>query len=121
MAKTFREYAPDQMLLLPPSLREWLPQDHVVYFVGDLVDALDLEPILSTYDEDRGFPPYHPVMMTKLIIYGYVRGVRSSRKVQRACLEDVPFRVLAAGQSPDFRTIAAFRLVAMASGHLVAH
>ena len=110
MAKTFREYAPDQMLLLPPSLREWLPQDHVVYFVGDLVDALDLEPILSTYDEDRGFPPYHPVMMTKLIIYGYVRGVRSSRKVQRACLEDVPFRVLAAGQSPDFRTIAAFRV-----------
>ena len=115
MAKMFREYAPDQMLLLPPSLREWLPQDHAVYFVGDLVDTLDLAPILSAYEEERGYPPYHPVMMTKLIVYGYVRGVRSSRKVQRACQEDVAFRVLAAGQSPDFRTIAAFR-----ARHLVA-
>ena len=58
MAKTFREYAPEQMLLLPPSLREWLPQDHAVYFVGDLVEALDLAPILSTYEEERGYPPY---------------------------------------------------------------
>ncbi len=110
MAKTFREYAPDQMLLLPPSLRDWLPQDHEVYFVGDLVDTLDLAPILSAYTEERGYPPYHPVMMTKLIIYGYARGVRSARKMQRACVEDVAFRVLAAGQAPDFRTIAAFRV-----------
>ncbi|MDP6015615.1 MAG: IS1182 family transposase [Verrucomicrobiota bacterium] len=110
MGKTFRDYAPDQMLLLPPSLRDWLPQDHEVYFVGDLVDTLDLEPILSSYTEERGFPPYHPVMMTKLIIYGYARGVRSARKMQRACVEDVAFRVLAAGQVPDFRTIAAFRV-----------
>ena len=109
MAKTFRPYAPDQLLLLPPSLREWLPEDHPVYFVNDLVETLDLQPILSSYEEDRGFPPYHPVLMTKLIIYGYVRGVRSSRKVQSACLEDVAFRILAAGQAPDFRTIAAFR------------
>ena len=110
MAKTFRAYAPDQMLLLPPSLRDWLPQDHEVYFVGDLVDTLDLAPILSSYTEERGFPPYHPVMMTKLIIYGYTRGVRSARKMQRACVEDVAFRVLAAGQAPDFRTLAAFRV-----------
>ena len=109
MAKIFRPYTPDQLLLLPPSLREWLPDDHPVYFVNDLVETLDLEPMLSTYDEERGFPPYHPMLMTKLIVYGYVRGVRSSRKVQRACLEDVAFRVLAVGQSPDFRTIAAFR------------
>ena len=109
MAKIFRPYTPDQLLLLPPSLREWLPDDHPVYFVNDLVETLDLEPMLSTYDEERGFPPYHPMLMTKLIAYGYVRGVRSSRKVQRACLEDVAFRVLAVGQSPDFRTIAAFR------------
>ena len=109
MAKTFRPYAPDQMLLLPPSLREWLPEDHPVYFVNDLVESLDLKPILSAYSEERGYPPYHPLLMTKLILYGYVRGVRSSRKIQRACLEDVAFRVLAAGQSPDFRTIADFR------------
>jgi transposase len=109
MSKTFRPYAPDQLLLLPPSLREWLPEDHPVYFVNDLVETLDLAPILSGYEEERGFPPYHPVLMSKLIIYGYVRGVRSSRKVQRACLEDVAFRVLAVGQAPDFRTIAAFR------------
>jgi transposase len=109
MAKTFRPYAPDQLLLLPPSLREWLPEDHPVYFVNDLVEALDLTPILSAYEEERGFPPYHPLLMAKLIIYGYTRGVRSSRKIQRACLEDVAFRILAAGQSPDFRTIADFR------------
>ena len=110
MAKTFRPYAPDQMLLLPPSLRDWLPEDHPVYFVNDLVETLDLEPILSAYSEERGYPPYHPLLMTKLLLYGYVRGVRSARKIQRACVEDVAFRVLAAGQSPDFRTIADFRL-----------
>jgi len=109
MAKRFRAYAPDQLLLLPPSLREWLPEDHPVYFVSDLVEALDLTPIVSAYQEERGFPPYHPLLMTKLIVYGYTRGVRSSRKIQRACLEDVAFRVLAAGQTPDFRTIADFR------------
>ena len=96
-------------MLLPPSLREWLPDDHPVYFVNDLVETLDVQPILSSYEEERGYPPYHPVLMAKLIVYGYVRGVRSSRKVQRACLEDVAFRVLAAGQAPDFRTVAAFR------------
>jgi len=109
MAKTFRPYEPDQLLLLPPSLREWLPEDHPVYFVSDLIETLDLTPILSAYTEERGFPPYHPLLMTKLIVYGYTRGVRSSRKLQRACVEDVAFRVLAAGQAPDFRTLAAFR------------
>lgn len=109
MAKPFRPYTPDQLLLLPPSLRDWLPKDHPVYFVNDLVEALDLAPILSRYGEERGFPPYHPLLMTKLIVYGYVRGVRSSRKIEQACVEDVAFRLLAAGQTPDHRPIAAFR------------
>jgi transposase len=94
---------------MPPSLREWLPEDHAVYFVADLVETLDLSAIYASYDEERGDPPYHPLLMTKLLLYGYTRGVRSSRKLARACSEDVAFRILAAGQQPDFRTIAAFR------------
>jgi len=109
VAKTFREYSPDQLLLMPPSLREWLPEEHAVYFVADLVETLDLGAIYASYDEERGYPPYHPLLMTKLLLYGYTRGVRSSRKLARACQEDVAFRILAAGQQPDFRTIAAFR------------
>ncbi len=109
MAKTFREYSPDQLLLMAPSLREWLPEDHAVYFVSDLVETLDLSAIYGSYDEERGYPPYHPLLMTKLLVYGYTRGVRSSRKLARACMEAVDFRVLAAGQQPDHRTIAAFR------------
>jgi len=109
MAKTFRPYDPDQVLLLPPSLREWLPEDHLVYFVSDLVDSLDLSMIYDAYAEERGHPPYHPLLMTKLLLYGYARGVYSSRKLARACAEDVAFRVLCAGSLPDFRTISDFR------------
>lgn len=109
MAKTFREYSPDQLLMMAPSLREWLPEDHAVYFVSDLLETLDLSAIYGSYDEERGFPPYHPLLMTKLVVYGYTRGVRSSRKMARACMEAVDFRILAAGQQPDHRTIAAFR------------
>ena len=110
MAKTYRPYMPEQALLLPPSLREWLPDDHLAYFVGDLVDQLDLSAILSGYEaEERGYPPYHPVMLTKVLVYAYCVGVFSSRKIQRRLLEDIPFRVLAAGNEPDFRTIADFR------------
>jgi transposase len=109
MAKTFREYEPDQLLLMPPSLRDWLPEDHLVYFVSDLVERLDLSEILDSYDEERGYPPYHPVMMTKLLLYGYAVGIRSSRKLQQGTREHVAFRVLCAGNEPDFRTIAAFR------------
>ncbi len=94
MAKTFREYSPDQLLLLAPSLREWLPEDHSVYFVSDLVETLDLSAIYASYDEERGYPPYHPLLMTKLLVYGYTRGVGSSRKLERACLEAVDFRIL---------------------------
>src|SRR6059036_4208647 len=110
MAKTYRPYVPEQDLLLPPSLRDWLPDDHLVYFVSDVVDALDLSAIMSVYeDEDRGYPPYHPVMMTKVLVYAYCVGVFSSRRIQRRLVEDVAFRVLAAGNAPDFRTIADFR------------
>jgi transposase len=110
MAKTFRTYLPEQNLLLPASLREWLPDDHLSYFVSDVVDQLDLSAIESVYEEeDRGQPPYHPRMMTKILLYGYCVGVFSSRKIQKRLVEDVAFRVLAAGNEPDFRTIADFR------------
>jgi transposase len=110
MAKTYRPYVPEQDLLLPPSLREWLPEDHLAFFVSDLIDQLDLSAITIVYeDEERGYPPYHPVMLTKVLVYAYCVGVFSSRKIQRRLLEDVAFRVLAAGNAPDFRTIADFR------------
>jgi transposase len=110
MAKTFRTYLPEQNLLLPASLREWLPDDHLAYFVSDVVDQLDLSAIERVYeDEDRGQPPYHPRMMTKILLYGYCVGVFSSRRIQKRLVEDVAFRVLAAGNQPDFRTIADFR------------
>jgi transposase len=110
MAKTYRQYLPEQDLLLPPSLRDWLPDDHLVYFVSDLVDQLDLSAITTAYeDEERGYPPYHPVMLTKVLVYAYCVGVFSSRRIQRRLVEDVGFRVLAAGNTPDFRTIADFR------------
>jgi transposase len=110
MAKTYRPYLPEQDFLLPPSLRDWLPEDHLAFFVGDLIDHLDLSAITAVYeDEERGYPPYHPVMLTKVLVYAYCVGVFSSRKIQRRLSEDVAFRVLAAGNEPDFRTIADFR------------
>ena len=110
MAKTYRSYLPDQDFLLPPSPRDWLPEDHLVYFVSDLIDQLDLSAITTVYeDEERGYPPYHPVMLTKVLVYAYCVGVFSSRRIQRRLVEDVGFRVLAASNQPDFRTIADFR------------
>src|SRR3990167_1534129 len=110
MAKTYRPYVPEQDLLLPPSLRDWLPEDHLAFFVSDLVDHMDLSAITAVYEEEeRGYPPYHPVMLTKVLVYAYCVGVFSSRRIQRRLLEDIAFRVLAAGNEPDFRTIADFR------------
>jgi len=112
MAKTYRSYCPDQLLLLPPSLRDWLPENHLAYFVADVVDQLDLSEIESYYErDDRGQPPYHPRMMTKILVYAYCVGVFSSRKIQKRILEDVAFRILAAGNEPDFRTISDFRKI----------
>lgn len=110
MGKSYRAYLPEQDLLLPPSLRDWLSEDHLAYFVSDVVEQLDLSAIESVYEEEeRGQPPYHPEMMTKILIYGYCVGVFSSRRIQKKLTEDVGFRVLAAGNEPDFRTISDFR------------
>ena len=110
VVKTFRAFAPDQALLLPPSLDEWLPEEHLARFVAELVDeVLDLGPILASYTEKRGFPPYDPRLMVRLLIYGYTTGVRSSRAIERKCVDDVAFRYLAAGQGPDYRSISRFR------------
>jgi len=108
--KEYRPYHPHQVLLLPPSLDEWLPDDHLAYFISDLVEHFDLRAIEEPYeDELRGGPPYHPAMMVKLLLYGYCTGVYSSRRIARHVHEDVAFRVLAAGNAPDFRTINEFR------------
>ncbi len=110
MSKTFRPYDPDQMFLMPVSMRDWLPADHLAYFISDVVDELDLSMIIKRYNgEDRGYPPYHPVMMVKVLLYAYCIGVPSSRKIAKRLEEDVSFRVLAANNTPDFRTIADFR------------
>ena len=110
MGKTYRAYLPEQDLLLPPSLRDWLPEDHLAYFVSDVVDQLDLSAIESVYEEEeRGQPPYHPGMMSKILLYGYCVGVFSSRRIEKRVREDVGFRMLAAGNEPDFRTISDFR------------
>ena len=112
MGKTYRPYLPEQDLLLPPSLGDWLPEGHLAYFVSDLVDAMDLRAIASDHEkEERGYPPYHPRMMTKILIYGYCVGVFSSRRLQTRLQEDIGFRVLAAGNEPDFRTLSEFRRV----------
>ena len=112
MAKSYRPYFPEQDFLLPPSLREWLREDHLAYFVSDLIDQLDLSAIESHYErEERGYPPYHPRMMTKILVYGYCVGVFSSRRLEKRLSEDIAFRVLAAGNEPDFRTISEFRRI----------
>ena len=110
MSKVFRPYEPDQMLLLPVALQDWLPSDHLVYFISDVVDHLDLSEIMGVYEaEERGKPPYHPRMMVKVLLYAYCVGVCSSRKIERRLQEDIAFRVLAANNTPDFRTISDFR------------
>jgi transposase len=108
--KRFRAFDPHQVLLLPPSLDDWLPQDHLARFVADLVDdVLDLSSIRADYTEKRGHPPYDPRLMLRLLIYGYTTGVRSSRAIERKCADDIAFRYLAADQAPDFRSISRFR------------
>jgi transposase len=112
MGKSYRPYIPDQELLLPPSLRDWLPENHLAYFVSDVVDNLDLSAMDAVYgNEKRGQPPYDPRMMTKVLVYGYCVGVFSSRRIERRLVEDIAFRVLAAGNQPDFRTISDFRKI----------
>jgi transposase len=111
MTKLFRPYSLDQRLLLPPDLREWLPEGHLALFVSDVVDEIDLSPIVLTYErvDGRGQPPYHPAMMVKVLLYAYCTGRPSSRKIERATYEDLAFRVLAADQHPDHDSLAEFR------------
>ena len=110
MSKTCLPYDPDQQLLLPQALQEWLPEDHLAYFISDIVDQLDLSEITARYEQERrGGPPYNPRMMVKVLLYGYCIGVPSSRRIARRLHEDIAFRVLAANNTPDFRTISDFR------------
>jgi transposase len=112
MGKSYRPYYPDEDLLLPPSLREWMPENHLAYFVGDVVDQLDLSAMDDVYgNEKRGQPPYNPRMMTKVLVYAYCVGVFSSRRIERRLVEDIAFRVLAADNQPNFRTISDFRKI----------
>lgn len=110
MAKTFRAWDVDQGWLLPPSVHEFVPPGHLAHFVRDTVrEALDVSAILASYTEERGFPPYHPGMMVALLLYGYSRGLYSSRQLARACEERVDVMAVTGLNRPDFRTIADFR------------
>lgn len=109
--KRYRSWTPDQSFLFPPSPQDWLPDDHLVYFVLDLVEVLDLSSIDGALQrkDPRGERPYNPAMMVALLVYGYCTGVYSSRKIARAIHEQVAFRVLTGGQTPHFTRISAFR------------
>ena len=110
MSTTFRPYAPDQSLLLPPDVREWLPEGHLAHHVSDLVDGLDLTAFYVPYEGDgRRNAPYEPRMMVKVLLYAYATGVFSSRQIARKLEEDVAFRMLAAGNFPQHRTLCEFR------------
>ncbi|WP_434621093.1 IS1182 family transposase [Arthrobacter sp. A5] len=108
--KRFRGFEPEAVMLVPPSLDEWLPQNHLARFIAEMVDTeLDLARFYKSYAKAKGQPPYDPRLMLRIVLYGYCVGVRSSRELERACTDVVAFRWLAAQQAPDFRSIARFR------------
>src|SRR2546422_7706463 len=111
MTKAYRPYTLDQQLLLPPDMRQWLPEGDLALFISDVVDELDLAAIYRSYEtgDGRGQPPYDPAMMVKVLLYAYCMGLRSSRKIEHATHRDVAFRVLAGDQHPDHDSIAEFR------------
>src|ERR671911_440579 len=101
----------EQVLLLPPSLREWLPGDHLAWLVLEAVGELDLSSLYRAYrDDGHGRAALDPAMMVALLLYAYAIGVRSSRAIERRCCEDVAFRVITANQAPDHATVARFRV-----------
>src|SRR5215213_2013488 len=109
MAQRFVMCDREQSFLMPPDVREWLPMNHLAWFVIDAVEDMDLDPFYAAYRLDgRSRPPYDPAMMVALLLYAYARGVPSSRRIERACVEDVAFRVISAQQRPDHATIARF-------------
>src|SRR5215210_3886141 len=111
MGQNFIACDREQELLLPPSLRDWLPADHLAWFVLDAVDALDLAPFFAAYRADGwGRAAHDPAMMVALTVYAYAVGERSSRAIEKRCREDVAFRVIAANLAPDHATIARFRV-----------
>jgi transposase len=111
MPTSFLPYEPRQDFLLPPSLSEWLPENHLAYFVSELIDRLDLQIFYARYEGDgRRNQPFDPAMLVKVLVYGYATGVFSSRKMARKLFEDVGFRILGAGNFPSHRTICDFRL-----------
>ncbi len=110
MSRTFREWSPEQMWMFPPSPQDWLPENHLVYFLMDVSTQLDLAPIVASYDSEQGGqPPYHPRMMLVLLLYSYCIGVFSSRKIAARCETDVAFRVIVGETIPDFRTMSEYR------------
>jgi transposase len=111
MAYNFLRDDRDQPFLLPPDLRDWLPADHLAWFVLDVVDQVDLGPFYRAHrDDGHGHPAYDPKLLLGVLLYGYCLGVRSSRQLERRCIEDLAFRVLAGNQAPDHVTIARFRV-----------
>ena len=111
MPTSFLPYEPNQMFLLPPSPSEWLAENHLVYFVSDIIDRLDLQEFYARYEGDgRRNQPYDPAMLVKVLVYGYATGVFSSRKQAKKLYEDVAFRFLGAGNFPSHRTICDFRM-----------
>jgi transposase len=107
----FLNYEPDQIFLMPPSIRDWLPEGHLAHFISDVVDHMDLSAIYRAYasEDERGRPAYQPAMLVKLLLYAYCTGKPSSRKIEKATYQDVAYRVLAANQHPDHDTISDFR------------
>src|SRR5215212_2991455 len=111
MAQNFVACDREQELLLPPSLREWLPEDHLAWLVLEAVGELDLSAFYRAYrDDGHGRAALEPAMMVALLVYAYAIGVRSSRAIERRCREDVAFRVITANHAPDHATIARFRV-----------
>jgi transposase len=110
MNRKFREWAPNQAWLFPPSPQDWLPQNHLVYFLLEVSEQIDVSTIVDDYHSEKGGqPPFHPRMMLVLLLYSYCVGVFSSRKVMARCETDAAFRVIVGEDIPDFRRISEFR------------
>ena len=108
--KTYKTYNQNQMSLIPQKWEDCLSPDHKALFINDIIEEIDISPIQRVYETElRGYPPYHPKMMLKILIYGYCIGVRSSRKIAQKCEDDIAFRYLLGNNFPKFRAIAEFR------------
>jgi transposase len=107
--KRFRDYQPNQLLLFPPSVHDWLPNNHLAHFINEVVYHIDLSAIYDDYSELTGQPPYDPTMMVKILIYAQAKGINSSRKIEQALYDDIGFRFLSCNQQPNFWTISEFR------------